>query len=339
MKWFIKCLKHYADFSGRARRKEYWMFVLFNIIFSIAWVFLLSLAFALFRNPSNDNDEMVMANLVANFAYLFIMLLPGMAVAVRRLHDTGRSGWMLLVGLIPVIGGIWLFVLMLLDGQQGENKYGADPKTVAEVFSDKAKLASVGITLIVVSCVAILGQVFYFSAGAPVSFMPLSFFAGNVLLLAAGVFLLSEKQVYGMEAKGRSAIMVILVAVGIHGMWALLSIAGLIQRFSPPHFWADTLSYLLVALFAATILFLPKNKNMVRNTAISIILFFGLCLLWRVYGGMGWRFYDLEWWKVVLAILDMFGLFTEPVAFILLAGTFLSKKSEGAARPEAGMLT
>lgn len=117
--WYLKCLKQYADFSGRARRKEYWMFTLFNIIFVIVAMIL-------------DN---VLGLTVAElpyglfyFLYALAVFIPGLAVSVRRLHDVGKSGWMILISLIPIIGGIWLLVLMLTDSSPSENQYGVNPK-------------------------------------------------------------------------------------------------------------------------------------------------------------------------------------------------------------------
>lgn len=120
--WYLKCLKQYADFSGRARRKEYWMFALFNTIFYIVAMIL-------------DN---VLGLTVGElpygafyFLYALAVLIPGLAVSVRRLHDVGKSGWMILISLIPIVGGIWLLVLMLTDSNPEENQFGANPKTVS----------------------------------------------------------------------------------------------------------------------------------------------------------------------------------------------------------------
>ena len=119
MNWYLKVMKQYADFNGRARRKEYWMFILFNMIFaSVALVFDNILGFAM---------EGVGYGPIYVLYGLGIMI-PAIAVGVRRLHDIGKSGWMLLVSLIPLIGGIWLLVLMATDGQPGDNKYGTNPK-------------------------------------------------------------------------------------------------------------------------------------------------------------------------------------------------------------------
>jgi uncharacterized membrane protein YhaH (DUF805 family) len=121
MNWYLKVLKQYADFSGRARRKEYWMFVLFNMIFGIVAIIL-------------DNILGLTAGElpygVFYFLYVLAVLIPGLAVFVRRLHDVGKSGWMILIALIPIIGAIWLLVLMVTDSNPGENQYGVNPKEV-----------------------------------------------------------------------------------------------------------------------------------------------------------------------------------------------------------------
>ena len=117
MKWFLKALKQYTDFNGRARRTEYWMYILFYTIFSYA-------AFML--------DYLLGTTSVFTGIYALALLLPTIAVGVRRLHDIGKSGWMMLVGLIPVIGGIWLLILFIKEGTPGSNEYGINPKEVSQ---------------------------------------------------------------------------------------------------------------------------------------------------------------------------------------------------------------
>ena len=102
---YIKVLQNYATFSGRARRKEYWMFVLFNVIVAFAFGFVCGLI----GIPE-----------IANL-YTLAVLLPSIAVGVRRMHDVGKSGWYLL---IP----IYNFILAVTEGEKGENQYGTDPK-------------------------------------------------------------------------------------------------------------------------------------------------------------------------------------------------------------------
>lgn len=121
MNWYLKVVKeHYADFKGRARRKEYWMFTLFNIIFlGVAVVLdtLLGLSFT----------ELVPYGWIY-VIYVLAVFIPGIAVVVRRLHDIGKSGWFYFIALIPIIGAIWLLVLLCTDSESCANKWGENPK-------------------------------------------------------------------------------------------------------------------------------------------------------------------------------------------------------------------
>jgi uncharacterized membrane protein YhaH (DUF805 family) len=120
MNWYLKVLRQYADFNGRARRKEYWMFVLFQIIMAIV---------AIMLDGALGTNFGVMPIGYIYMAYALLTLIPGIAVAVRRLHDTGKSGWFYFVNLIPLVGFIWFLVLMCKEGDRGENTYGPDPKS------------------------------------------------------------------------------------------------------------------------------------------------------------------------------------------------------------------
>jgi|TARA_B110000305_G_scaffold239365_1_gene306946 uncharacterized membrane protein YhaH (DUF805 family) len=121
MNWYLKVLKEYANFNGRARRKEYWMFTLFNIIFGGIAMILDSVFGIAIEGVGYGPLYGV---------YVLVLFIPGLAVAVRRLHDIGKSGWMILIALIPVIGAIWILVLMVTDSNPGENLYGVNPKEV-----------------------------------------------------------------------------------------------------------------------------------------------------------------------------------------------------------------
>lgn len=116
MNWYIKALKNYAVFGGRARRTEYWMFVLFNMIVAVV----LAAAVGLLGGPG-----------FLNTIYSLGVLIPSLAVSVRRLHDTGRTGWWLLIGLIPLIGFIVLLIFFVKDSDPENNEYGSNPKLEA----------------------------------------------------------------------------------------------------------------------------------------------------------------------------------------------------------------
>ena len=137
MEWYLKCLRQYADFSGRARRKEYWMFILFNAIISFVLGFI---------------DGLLGLNLLS-YIYALVIFIPSLAVSVRRLHDIGRCGWWYLLPMVPFIGlsallafgsftssaaiivglaalgtGILMLVWFCTDSEGGSNKWGPNPK-------------------------------------------------------------------------------------------------------------------------------------------------------------------------------------------------------------------
>jgi uncharacterized membrane protein YhaH (DUF805 family) len=111
MRWYLHVIKNYGEFNGRAGRKEYWMFMLCHVIFSIVALVLDSE----FESPG-----------VAYFVYNVFLFVPGLAVTIRRLHDIGKSGWFILIGLVPVIGPIGLLALTLKRGEDGPNAYGVE---------------------------------------------------------------------------------------------------------------------------------------------------------------------------------------------------------------------
>ena len=130
MEYFISCLKNYATFAGRARRKEFWMFGLINFFIGVV--------------------IMVLAGLtgVESISYLsslwsLVVFIPNLAVASRRLHDTGHSFWWYLIIVVPIIGGLYLLYLLVKDSEPGTNKWGANPKNLDSMLDgagQKAKL-------------------------------------------------------------------------------------------------------------------------------------------------------------------------------------------------------
>ena len=118
MSWYFVVLKKYAVFSGRARRKEYWMYNLFDTIIIIALVF---------WSETADWNIKDVAQYVF-LGYFFARLIPDIAVRVRRLHDIDMSGWLCLLGFIPIVGPFIFLFFAIQDGTEGANKYGPDPK-------------------------------------------------------------------------------------------------------------------------------------------------------------------------------------------------------------------
>lgn len=116
MDWYLSVLRKYADFSGRARRREYWMFALVNFLVSLVLgaIGLMGHGFGLLT-----------------WIYTAAVLIPSFAVGFRRLHDTGRSGWWTLILFVPLVGAIVYLVFMCMDSAPGDNQYGPNPKTGA----------------------------------------------------------------------------------------------------------------------------------------------------------------------------------------------------------------
>ena len=113
MEWYLKVVRdNYANFNGRASRQEYWMFFLFNMIFAIVII----------------GIDIILGLGFLNVIYSLVVMIPGMAVNIRRLHDIGKSGWMVLIVLIPCIGAFWLLYLMVQDSSPLDNEYGPSPK-------------------------------------------------------------------------------------------------------------------------------------------------------------------------------------------------------------------
>ncbi|GGM07745.1 DUF805 domain-containing protein [Deinococcus aerophilus] len=123
MNEYLKVIRHhYADFSGRARRREYWMFTLFNLIIT----FVLGFVDGMLGLGSDDLSLGVLSGI-----YTLAVLIPGLALTARRLHDTGRSGWWQLLSLIPLVGGIVVLVFVVSDSDAQTNRWGPNPKGVS----------------------------------------------------------------------------------------------------------------------------------------------------------------------------------------------------------------
>lgn len=138
MEWMLMPLRRYADFSGRSQRKEYWMFVLLIFIVAVA----LGLMTGSFTTVSDPADSVEMAtwsssSILLGVFYLAI-IIPSLAVQVRRFHDQDKSGWLVLLNFIPLVGGLIVLVFMCLEGTRGDNRFGPDPKAgenIKDVFN------------------------------------------------------------------------------------------------------------------------------------------------------------------------------------------------------------
>lgn len=126
MNWYLEVIKNnYANFSGRARRKEYWMFTLVNtIIITVLYAILIS---SVDMNTGEMSSLGSIAGIIIGI-YSLAIIVPSLAVTIRRFHDQDKSGWMFLLAFIPAIGGLIVFVFMCLEGTKGDNRFGPDPK-------------------------------------------------------------------------------------------------------------------------------------------------------------------------------------------------------------------
>ncbi|MDR0796980.1 MAG: DUF805 domain-containing protein [Tannerella sp.] len=323
-RWFLKTLIHYADFSGRARRREYWYFTLFNLIFYFAWAILTGIIYGV-----TDGDIETLP--IALYGYFILTMLPGMAVSIRRLHDLGKSGRMWFVVLIPFVGVIWLLILMATEGDANENEYGPDPKLWQGPFSEKSGMKSVAITLIVAAACMIFANVFqsiaiYVGYNAPFHLMNQLSLVTGILLLIAGIFLLSQQTIHTLCDKGKQAYLLLLIATSIS---FLFSFYFFILRF--PNFavygWINSAGmiinvcfFALLGLFVASFLYMPQNRQLIRNVAVWVIVFAGMRILWHVFEVINMRGSELAFFEIFYFLL--------PAAYIILAATYLSEKTQ-----------
>ena len=129
MDYMLMPFMRYFDFAGRSRRKEYWMFFVLNlIIITVMTTVLFGLGFSMDPYAASSGGPVTWLIFAVLGLYSLIVLIPSIAVQVRRFHDQDKSGWFVLINFLPYIGGLIVLVFMLLEGTRGPNKYGPDPK-------------------------------------------------------------------------------------------------------------------------------------------------------------------------------------------------------------------
>jgi uncharacterized membrane protein YhaH (DUF805 family) len=129
MEWYLMVLRKYAEFNGRARRKEYWIYALVTLILCVV---LYGVGVAAFF----AGQRAVGGALIGLYVlYALATFMPSLACAVRRLHDTNKSGWWILISLVPILGGLWLIVLLAIDSDPGVNQYGPNPKLLPSAIT------------------------------------------------------------------------------------------------------------------------------------------------------------------------------------------------------------
>jgi uncharacterized membrane protein YhaH (DUF805 family) len=301
MKWFIRVLKHYADFSGRARRKEYWYFALFSSMAAIAVVVIdIFAGWNIVSYPATRLDsysetgsypvpdlEFYLTMYLPNFspcflAYVMAMLLPGLAVAVRRLHDLGKSGWWMLTSLIPVVGAIWLFVLFCTKGQRRPNRYGTKSKSVKQHFSGRRREKSIAVAFIV-SAVVELGSFvsnwirYDFLTNVP-SWVWLMSALAIVSSLFFGLFYYPADDPDKTAKRRKVAFILLAIALLITFIRNIENISALTgyAKSDLIWFWANLIVSILLNLILLVLivllLFKPKRKKMAPVAILLIVL-------------------------------------------------------------------
>jgi uncharacterized membrane protein YhaH (DUF805 family) len=133
--YYLDAFRNYATFTGRARRSEYWYFVLFNLIATV-------LCMGVDNALGTTIDPLPYGYIY--YLYNLAVIVPSLSIGTRRLHDVGKSGWMILIALIPLVGAIWLLVLFCTDSNFGTNQYGPNPKGIGNDQDDENLIQNIG---------------------------------------------------------------------------------------------------------------------------------------------------------------------------------------------------
>jgi len=341
MKWFLKSLKQYADFNGRASRTEFWVFMLFNILFALVWSFMLALAFLFLSEHSNHSIPRIIY--IVSPSYFILLMLPTLAVAVRRLHDIGKSGWILLVGLIPVIGEIWLLALMLTKGQNKTNKYGLNPTTSEDTFDIYKKRKSAGVALMATASVVLFFSIVFewlvpVLSGHTSSFTPTLFlllnilsFASIIILLITGFIIWKGDAISNIREKRKQVMILLFSAIFISLM---LSIFYSMDNFTVNSVF-HILFYLSIALFALSFLFSSQDRQYIRYTAMPVIFFSSVCLLSKIYISLKMNNQFENGLITQLQYLCETFYILMPIAFIIFVDAFVQEEENFIPMPTA----
>ena len=308
MRWYIKVLKQYADFSGRARRKEFWMFVLFNLIFAILAIIIDNAIGATIKDTGYGAFYLV---------YVASVFIPALAVMVRRLHDRGKSGWMMLIALIPIVGVIWLFVLLMQNGKPEENIFGNNPKESDEYAFDKWKNVAVAMIIGASFCIiSVLTETLERGFTHWTSYIwtiQMLFFAKSVVVLLAGCSL------YNKREGAKTAIYFIIASI----LWIIPIFMGFFMGYR-------NLYALLNIIFPIAILIMGISMLQKKEIQkyISILLLAGAAIWLFQFVLTNVRILKWDEWRDFnfLFVLNQYKIIL-PISFILLACRFLRREN------------
>jgi uncharacterized membrane protein YhaH (DUF805 family) len=297
MEWYLKVLRQYADFEGRARRTEYWTFFLFNFIISFLISIVVAATILIMRNSWA---------VLLSYLYMFAVMIPSLAVTVRRLHDTGRSAWFLFVLFIPFVGGIWLFILSITEGTPGKNQYGDNPKTSGlRMGFDRNK--SVAVALIISSFVWLLSQLLFCIINSHWDVSLILYCSIPVGLVVTGFLLLNE---------GKFTNYVAYALIITSAVWLIvnLNLSGFGFSF---HMIIDKLTLIIpVALMILAISVLEKKNDRI---IVPVLLIVGFCmnLISHIYA-IFMHYNDIKMEDLLLFTGNAAYIMT-PVSFLVLA--------------------
>ncbi|MDR1554344.1 MAG: DUF805 domain-containing protein [Prevotellaceae bacterium] len=338
MEYYFKALRHYADFSGRASRKEYWMFFLFYV----ASVFAVALVGVLIGTAIKVYIPQYYARILLMF-YMIAVTVPFLALSVRRLHDSGKSGWWMLLGLFQVLNafvnglphddetsktiaqilavaaGICILIFMLLPGREGKNRYGANPDNII-AYGKRVFAKSTGITLIIAMSIFIVNAViplirYYMNMQQEHNFN-LYFLIDNLpilLIMAAGILFVFKKDMtkeIGILLSAAATMQIILFVL------FYTSLSKIVDEISIEIMLNTVLNILgnAALLIAGTALIQQGIKRQminisVRVAAICLIIAYSLSIVFMVYNCMT---------NPELHVISIFYI-VSPVAFFVLA--------------------
>lgn len=306
MREYLDCLRKYAVFAGRASRREYWMFMAFNAVVQFGvWLLVAPLAFRL--GFPRVSDAVICA-------YSLFVFLPGLSVAVRRLHDLGMRGWWLLVSLVPIVGSVALIVLFCLPGEKGDNRFGRPSPTAAEREASLSERGEViPLSPVVAGCVGLLA----FLLGATWLHVVMgedrcdqifgcdAAFYGSFYVLLMGVMCAMSGVALKLNAPVRSKLWWLVLTLGVlevsfmvhlvvayayfgHGMSFIACVRGFAGRSMVTFLQICVAS--CVALFFVLLFGLSPMRVRVERAGLSILNYRRNCL-------------RLVWWTGLLGLL------------------------------------
>lgn len=306
MREYLDCLNKYATFAGRASRREYWMFMVFNAVVAFG-VGLIATPLAIRTGVPRLADAAI-------YAYALIVLLPGLSVAVRRLHDLGMRGWWLLVSLVPVLGSVALLVLFCLPGEKTDNRFGAPSPTAAEREASRSERGEVvPLSPVAAGVVGLLAfllgatwlHVVMGDARCDQIFGCDAAFYGPFYVLLMGVMCAMSGLALKLNAPVRSKFWWLVLTLGIlevafmvhlvvayayfgHGMSFVACVRGFARRSTVTFLHICVASY--VVLFFVLLFGLSSVRERLERAGLSILNYRRNCL-------------RLVWWTGLLGLL------------------------------------